>query len=442
MRLVKYTAVGLLLIAGAVYYALRPTTDSVTWMDNPLVTSLMTKTPKSKDNQYVVFVTHCNGLATETHFGQSKVSAKEALKRAYTKIKLPRDEDYNYIKVDGVMSIESVPSFNYVEDPPPLRSGFAIGDWDSLVFLSEQVVGSSLVDRQGKLRWDHIGKLWAASGLKWPKNMNYEDFVVPMDFIQTEGVFYDGKQVVNLVKGKRSVQIRELTPQILHESAQLAGDYLARQVHLEKGTMVYRYRPRSDTEPEDEYNLTRHAGTAYSMAVLYRTYKNPELLAALQASLDYLVDEQLVECPMAYSPGDTAKCIINEVYRGHKWTQLGVNALGLLAMTEYMEATKDSMRYYGVAQQIAKWIQGAQHEDGSFVQDQDIETNRLDEESYVRYYPGEAAFAMARLHNVATSLKLKTDDAWKDVAISAMDYIVNRESDVEDEDFVNDHWMM
>mmetsp|Transcript_3038 Transcript_3038/g.4959 ORF Transcript_3038/g.4959 Transcript_3038/m.4959 type:complete len:651 (+) Transcript_3038:61-2013(+) len=441
-RLMKYTVVTLLVTAVIALIALRPNSTSNNWMDNSLVLSLLKNTPKSKNNQFVVFVTHCNGLNTETHFGQSEASAKQAMMRAFGKIKLPRDDVHNYIKVDSVMGVESVPSFNYVEDTPPLHSGFAVGNWDSLVFLYEQVTGSALVDRHGKLRWDHIGKIWASSGQKWPTDVNYDDFTAPMDFIRTQGVFYDGKQVVSLLKGKRVLQLRDLTPQLLHESAEMAGDYLARQVHLEKGTMVYRYRPRSDTEPTDEYNLTRHAGTAYAMAVLYRTYKDPALLAALQATLDYLVDEQLVECPMAYRPSDMAKCIINEVYRGHKWTQLGVNSLGLLAMAEYMEATKDTIRYYGVAQEIAKWIGGTQHEDGSFVQDQDIETNRLDEESYVRYYPGEAAFAMARLYNVATSLKLNTQDSWKEVAIAAMDYIVDRESDVEDEDFVNDHWMM
>jgi hypothetical protein len=440
--LMKYGAVVLVALAVVALIALRPTSTSKSWMDDSLIVSLLTKTPKSKDNQYVVFVTHSNGLSTETHYGQSEASAKQAMTRAYGKIKLPRDQKYNYIKVDSVVSIESVPSFNYVEDSLPPHSGFTIGNWDSLVFLYEQVTGSALVDRQGKLRWDHIGKLWAATGQKWPTNVNYEDSTVPMDFIQTQGVFYDGKKVIKLLKGKRVLQLHDLTPKLLRESADMAGDYLARQTHLDKGTMVYRYRPRSDTEPEDEYNLTRHAGTAYAMAVLYRTYKNPELLAALQATLDYLVDEQLVDCPLAYKPGETAKCIINEVYRGHKWTQLGVNALGLLAMAEYMGATKDSIRYFSVAQELAEWIEGTQHEDGSFVQDQDIETNRLDEESYVRYYPGEAAFAMARLYNVATSLKLKTKDSWKDVAIGAMDYIINRESDVEDEDFVNDHWMM
>jgi hypothetical protein len=222
----------------------------------------------------------------------------------------------------------------------------------------------------------------------------------------------------------------------------MAGDYLTRQVHSD-GKMVYVYRPRSDTEPDDEeYNLTRHAGTAYAMALLYKTYKNPELLQATQAALDYLVDTQMTDCPLAYKPGETARCIINEVFHGHKWTQLGVNALALLAMAEYMLAAKDPVRYWTASKDLAKWIAGTQHDDGSFVQDQDVETNTLDEESYVRYYPGEAAFAMARLYNTATAMKLKADDSWKTVASTAMDYIVTREFDVEDDAFSNDHWMM
>jgi hypothetical protein len=82
------------------------------------------------------------------------------------------------------------------------------------------------------------------------------------------------------------------------------------------------------------------------MALLYKTYPDPALLRATQISLDYLVDQQMIDCPLAYEEDKTAKCIINEVYHGHKWTQLGVNALALLAMAEYMEATKDVERYW------------------------------------------------------------------------------------------------
>jgi hypothetical protein len=91
---------------------------------------------------------------------------------------------------------------------------------------------------------------------------------------------------------------------------------------------------------------------------------------------------------------------------------------------------------------LATWISGMQREDGSFVQDQDIENNHLDENSYVRYFPGEAAFAISRLWNVGSALRLDVDDSWKAVAGNAMDYIVNRESKVEDSEFLNDHWMM
>ena len=443
LMIVKVIAVSFLLVATIFFILSRSSSPSTKWMDDPLVVSLLTKTPKTKDNHYTVFITHSNGFQTETYFGTCEKSATHAMHRAYDKVKVKNDDPSYFIKVDAVMSIESMEKFNYAEDSPPDNSGFAVGDWSSLVFLNEQVKSSTLVDRHGKLRWDHIGKLWAAAprSKAWPTSIDYDEMTVPMDFFKTQGVFFDGTNTYNLVKGKRVLGLHDMTPQYLHESAQMAGDYLTRQVHKD-GTMVYVYSPRSDTEPDDEYNLTRHAGTAYAMALLYKTYKNPKLLEALQATLDYLVDVQMTDCPMAYAPGETAKCIINEVYHGHKWTQLGVNALALLAMAEYMEAAKDTVRYWDVSQELAKWIAGTQHEDGSFVQDQDIETNKLDEESYVRYYPGEAAFAIARLYNVASSMKLRVQESWKDVAANAMDYIVNRESDVEDDEFANDHWMM
>ena len=421
------------------------------WMEDPQLVSLLAKTPKTKDDRYTVFVTHSNGIHTTVVYGQCEKSATHAMQRAYSKIRINSDDNDDdddskyYIKVDAVMSIESVNNFNYVKDKIPSDAGFAVGDWSSLVFLHEQVTGSALLNPDGYLRWDHIGKIWANTmhgRKKWPDTINYEESTVPMDFIRTKAVFFDGKTSYNLLKGKRVVSLHDMTPAYLKESAQMAGDYLTRQVHAD-GTMVYIYRPRSDTVPtEEEYNLTRHAGTAYAMALLYKSYPNPALLQATQDVLDYLVDVQMTDCPLAYKDGESAKCIINEVYHGHKWTQLGVNSLALLAMAEYMESAKDPVRYWEASKELAKWIAGTQREDGSFVQDQDIETNHLDEKAYVRYFPGEAAFAMARLYNTASAMKVKVHDSWKTVASNAMDYIVTRESDVSDDEFANDHWMM
>jgi hypothetical protein len=390
-------------------------------------------------------VSEFNGKETEVCYGESTQSALAALKRAYSQIQLEQ-RDLAYIKVDALMAIESVPEFNYVEDSAPRQAGFAVDDWTSLVFLHDQVRGSNLVDHSGKVRWDHIGlarhKSAAGKGkLPWPLNVNYRSTTVRMDFLRTQAVLVNPDQtVVNLARGHQL--FRELTPQLLQESAKMAGDYLARQTNLKEGTMVYRYQPRSDTEPEDDYNLTRHAGTAYAMAVLYKTYKSTELLKALQASLDYLVRKQLATCPLAYGSDKIARCIVDEVYRGHKWTQLGVNSLALLAMAEYTYATGDTTRYWQVCMDLATWIAGTQRRDGSLVQNQDIDSNKLDEEAYVRYFPGEAAFAMARLWNVGSALNLSVHDKWKSVASKAIDFIVRREADVDDEELQNDHWSM
>mmetsp|Transcript_17908 Transcript_17908/g.26501 ORF Transcript_17908/g.26501 Transcript_17908/m.26501 type:complete len:647 (-) Transcript_17908:1938-3878(-) len=427
------------------------------WMKDPLVTSLLEKTPKTKNGQYIVFVTMCNGRYTDVKHGKSSKSAFDALQRAYSSIKSPDarkigrtrsplNKNPLYIKVDAIMSIESKPKFNYAEEKPPPRAGFAIGDWSSMAFLYEQVVGSTLIDRNEKIRWDNIGKLWGASSVKeWPSDIHYEDFVAPLDFFRTQAIFVDNKQkVVNLYKGHNL--FHELTPELLYESARMAGDYLARQTHID-GTMVFRYRPRSDTEPDDDYNLARHAGTAYSIASLYSSYKSPELLSALKASLDYLVNQKLVVCPIAYLPGQKAKCVMNEYDHGSRWTHLGANALTLLAMVEYLNSTQDVFRYLDSIVGLAAWISGAQHEDGSFVQYQEIDTNQLDENSFVRDCPGEATFAMARLHHVASSVKLKDFSKdrlqnWKAVVSGALDFLVERESKVDDDDFVIDHWVL
>jgi hypothetical protein len=147
------------------------------WMDDPRVGSLLAETPKTKDNQYCVFVTYSNGGeegddddedATVVVLGQSEISAHHAMKRAYNQIRIPSNYNTNndnyFIKVDAVMSVESMDRFNYAVTEIPSTVGLAIGggDWKkALLFLPEQVRGYALLDDRGLLRWDHIGKVWA-----------------------------------------------------------------------------------------------------------------------------------------------------------------------------------------------------------------------------------------------------------------------------------------
>ena len=434
-------------------------TRSASWMHHDEVAELLQKAKANSNSEYIVFVTKSSTnnpqLKTKVQIGFSRKDATTALKQAHTR--LPGNMDYNQVKIDVVTSVINAPKYNWVEDTSPTASsyfGIAL-DWKrGLAFLPEQVYAQTLLDSEKKLRWDHIGKVWAQANAQTLLKIPFpsidkadEDTIVSIDFFETVSLYLDldsGDQF-SLLNGHRMFSDRDLTPSALHHSAQIAGDYLTRGVNLQNGKMVYRYKPRSDTYPDDEdYNLTRHAGTAYAMALLYKQTKDSALLEATKASLNYL-QQHTRDCPLAYQPGDMAKCLVNEVYEGAKWTHLGVNSLALLAFVQYMDSTHDTDTYMELTQSLSIWIAGTQREDGSFVQDQHIETNELDETSFIRYYPGQAVFALAKLYNVANSLgfaKNNNPEVWKQVAISGLNHIVKKEVETPDEDFVNNHWMM
>jgi hypothetical protein len=90
------------------------------------------------------------------------------------------------------------------------------------------------------------------------------------------------------------------------ESAERAGDYLARNVH-ENGKMVDSYNPTTHSETTGD-GLTRHAGTIYGMAVLFQEYHNETLKLSMKRALDFLMSF-VHDCPLPYEPSRSQKCV-------------------------------------------------------------------------------------------------------------------------------------
>ena len=219
--------------------------------------------------------------------------------------------------------------------------------------------------------------------------------------------------------------VPEVSKDELYESAVMAGDYLARHVN-EDGSFVYEYDAGEDRDLGG-YNILRHGGTTYSMAELYKVTRDPELLEAMTRAIQYL-DAQIEMC--VEGPID-ARCVVE---RGA--VKVGGNALAILAMVEFMEATETD-QYLERAQQLARWIQSVQGEDGRFeVHKQNVVTGeRLGFRS--EYYPGEAIFALTRLHD------LDGNEAWLDVAEANATYLIEvRDAGLDIDELIHDHWLL
>ena len=402
--------------------------------------------------QYAVFVTKANGEVggTYTRLGRSPISAMDALQKAQAKLPASTAR-HAWIKLDVVTAVTNVKedwsSRDKLPNAPDWWFGLAM-DWETdWAFTPDEVNSLTLVDRHDRVRFDRLGQYASKRGLsQWfiPDDM-VDDSVeyTGFEYVTTNSLFCDlsnDPKPVPLYHGHR--MFPSLDPNEIMEAAILAGKHLTKNVH-EDGSMLYIYYPRSGTTPEEE-NLTRHSGTLYAMGVLYQVWKDPELLEAIQRGLDYMM-RHIFPCPLPYDQQTMGMCVHDkDKKKKHALvSKLGVNALTLLAMAQYLDATDGDTRYLETAREMAKYILGSQKDDGSFVQKVEVVPKfELDEYSFVRYYQGEATFALAKLYRVTEKFNLPSDDEWIAVAGRSADYIVAKDSRETDENWTNDHWLM
>jgi hypothetical protein len=252
----------------------------------------------------------------------------------------------------------------------------------------------------------------------------------------------------------------KLTASLLLEKSKSAGKHLTLIVQ-DDGSMLYTFHPRSGTtstlekKEEEEENLSRHAGTLHAMACLYAVWKDTDLLAAIQRGLDYLL-KFIQSCPIPYDDPNNnnnkvGKCVVVTQRKGfEKSSNFGDNALTLLAIVQYMDATDGdtTTRYEKVARDLASFIVGSQKKDGSLVPSTIITTalsklELFDENAFVRENQGQATFCLAKLHRTFTKYSLEVEDEWMTVASLSAHYIVAHDADaLQDDDLPNDYWLM
>jgi len=137
------------------------------------------------------------------------------------------------------------------------------------------------------------------------------------------------------------------------EAAVLAGArYLERALGAD-GVFRYNYDPLQDRVLRDKYNWPRHAGVAYSLALVGRTLRQPQLNDAARRAL-VRFEEQLAQGP------DGTMCLL-----AGGTCYIGSSALGLLAVSEYRISTGDT-RFDRSAARVAAFLRYMQREDGTF----------------------------------------------------------------------------
>ena len=454
------------------------------------------------NDNYVVFVSVSSGDGNETYvqMGRSTESVLEAYREAVSQLwstqqtmqsqattrEQHNDKPMTWMKVDIVDRLEMVDDYDFSESfeaqvgGPRWFYGIALEDeWEhGWAFVPEEVIANNIMDtKQDRIRWDNMLAYALEKQYTKQKNImgwrpllaehrNVEDISLKrgLHLFQTTSYFIDLVATSTILKpptlvpvyhGHRIFEKEDITSKLLMEASRAAGDYLIRAIKP-SGKFVYVYNPRTDEESES-YNLTRHAGTLYAMACLLHKTKDPVLLNRIQLALEWLLKENIERCrlPNTQSIGidhqSTRRCVVEEAADETRSAKLGLNALTLLAISEFVAASKhfenshksQNEHYMNVARDLADYIQAAQNSDGSFVQKiQYYPTFELDSDFYVRYYQGEATFALSRFYGVSGQVGLQQRQEWLDVAEAAARYIVDENWNVADAEFVDDHWLM
>ena len=176
-------------------------------------------------------------------------------------------------------------------------------------------------------------------------------------------------------------RIEDPRPEVL-EFLNLSGHYLSK--HVEKnGKWDYLYYPDKD-ESSNDYNILRHAGTTYSMALTFKYTQNLTHYFTTMDTINYLLDTYF-----HYDKGETGEiAYISDSYRV-KLGGAALTSLALVAISEIDPILNYSRELDGMGRFMVEMVT----ESGKFNCFKDPSHGDHND-----YYPGEALLALSRLY--------------------------------------------
>ncbi|MFQ5525916.1 MAG: hypothetical protein ACE5GX_06595 [Thermoanaerobaculia bacterium] len=337
---------------------------------------------------------------------------------------------FRYLKVDVVDRVDPISTVErrgLVGLERGLQ-GIAFEGSSNLAFLPEEVVAWTLVNSDREMRASNIEKYLRrrGAGLEAEVDRVWHAGTADLWTFTTRSFFADARRLTPLQRGHP--RLHRVTPDEMWTAARAAGEYLRRNV-TSSGRFVYSYLPKTD-RTKDGYNILRHAGTVYSMLELYEVTGDVDLLAAADRALEFL-RSQIEPCAGGKETEKATSCVVEKGY-----VKLGGNALAILALAKRAEVLDDPSELI-VMQRLGRWITGVQKANGEFaVHKQNITTGKV-EDFVSGYYPGEALFALARLHG------LDQDPAWLDAASAGASFLISaRDAGLADSELSHDHWLL
>lgn len=223
-----------------------------------------------------------------------------------------------------------------------------------------------------------------------------------------------------LERGRR--RIDPLTAEDVASLVREGAGHLARQVG-EDGRFIYGYHPCFDRQI-GAYNTLRHASSTYAMIEAWELVRDPDLAAAIERSLGYLLRELIR--PATLPDGDEAAFLVDV---GDE-IKLGGNAVAILALARHAQVT-GCRDHLSLMDRLALGIRAMQDPaTGAFVHVLRYPDLQVVQPFRTVYYDGEATFALMRLYQLAG------DPRWLAVVERAYDHFIAAEHWRH-----HDHWL-
>lgn len=210
---------------------------------------------------------------------------------------------------------------------------------------------------------------------------------------------------------------------------QAAGNYFKNH-QLKNGRFEYILNPDGNSGNNDIYNVVRHAGVVYALAIYGQHTGDDQFSGVLQKASQYLWD---INIKTVDNTGHLAVWSVpgeNFYIDSFGKAKLGSTGLALSGMIV-------EERISGVAlpldklQKLGEFLLYMQLEDGSFYSSYHEKAGRVEPKKY-QYYPGEAALGLCALYERDPQAK------WLEGAIKAVSLSANNLEEMEQKAI--DHW--
>jgi hypothetical protein len=184
----------------------------------------------------------------------------------------------------------------------------------------------------------------------------------------------------------------------------------------ENGRFTYRVNTDPGVAVKPRYNMVRHAGTMYALAMHYRFRPDDETRRAILRSARFLTGNTVA--PLPERPDLLAVWSLPVITNRDDpcLAKLGASGLGLVALSR-AEQINPGTTPRSVLRGLGKFILFMQKEDGSFYFKYFRDTRRKGDAWTSLYYPGEAALGLVMLH------RLDPSSEWLEAAVLALTYL-------------------